>query len=290
MMLTRKLLKYLLAGCCATLIASPAFAGFFTYSQDWPDDAAVVNEKISVPEKSSKKLTTSKTKTNATASNCGCESTTVDTDIDDRVSQQNRLYAKFGATFLTGDVRKMQNTSQPALSSAYLINTSAKENYMSWEFGLGARIKALRWELEYMYNKNINYDPNPLFANLPESLTSTLKTQGLWLNVLWDIEKLNLPYFTPYIGVMGGFIWNQTRSTMVGGIGNGVAQNHSNYSIGIGGTIGARVAFWTRWFGYIGYKYLDQGTPRWQDGTGIMQLKGHYIVDGFDIGVQYLLG
>lgn len=290
-MLIRKLLKYILAGCGATLIASPVFAGFATYTQDWPDDAAVVNETLPALEVPSTTKVKSKTKNSTVASNCGCESAINDTaDTDDRVSQQNRLYAKFGATFLTGDVRKMQNISLPALSNAYLINTSAKENYMSWEFALGSRIKALRYELEYMYNKNISYNPDPLFANLPESLVSTLESQGLWLNILWDIEKLNLPYFTPYIGVMGGVIWNKTRSTMTGGIGNGVAQNHSNYSIGIGGTIGVRAAFWTRWFGYIGYKYLDQGTPRWQDGTGVMQLKGHYIVDGVDIGVQYLLG
>jgi len=289
-MLTRKLLKYLLAGCGATLIASPALAGFSTYAQDWPDDAAIVNEKIPALEAPSTINAKAKTKNSATASNCGCESPNNTVDTDDRVSQQNRLYAKFGATFLTGDVRKMQNISLPALSSAYLINTSAKENYISWEFGLGARIKALRYELEYMYDKKISYSPNPLFANLPEALVSTFASQGLWLNILWDIEKLNLPYFTPYIGVMGGFIWNKTRSTMTGGIGNGVAQDHSNYSAGIGATIGVRAAFWTRWFGYIGYKYLDQGTPRWQDGTGIMQLKGHYIVDGVDVGVQYLLG
>ncbi len=279
-----------MAGCCAALMALPAFAGFSTYAQDWPDDARSVNEKISAPEVPST-VTTIKSKTDLTASNCGCESANNGyIDKGDRIPQQNCLYAKFGATFFTGDVRKMQNISLPALSSAYLINTSAKENYMSWEFGLGSRIKALRWELEYMYNKNISYNPDPLFANLSEALTSTLESQGLWVNVLWDIEKLNLPYFTPYIGVMGGFIWNKTRSTMIGGIGNGVAQNHSNYSAGIGATIGVRAAFWTRWFGYIGYKYLDQGTPRWQDGTGIMQLKGHYIVDGVDIGVQYLLG
>jgi hypothetical protein len=286
------MLKYLLVGCAATFMASPAFAGFATYAQDWPDDAAAVNEKIPAPETPAKVTAVkAKNKTTVGASNCECEGLTFnDIDTSDRISQQDRLYAKFGATFVTGDVRKMQNISLPALSSAYLINTSAKENYISWEFGLGARIKALRYELEYMYNKDISYNPDPLFANLPEALVSTLESQGLWLNVLWDLEKLNLPYFTPYLGVMGGFIWNKTRSTMTGGLGNGVAQNHSNYSVGIGATIGVRAAFWTRWFGYIGYKYLDQGTPRWQDGTGIMQLKGHYIVDGVDIGVQYLLG
>lgn len=284
-MLISKLFKYSILFCSAALISPTVSAGFATYAQDWPDDAAVVNEKIPAPQ-----AAVSKAKSKP-SSNCGCDSSSTKANTtDNRVAQQDRLYAKFGATFLTAEVRKMQNVSLPALSSAYLINTSATDNYVSWEFGLGAKIKALRWELEYMYDKNISYNPNPLFANLPESLTSTLQSQGLWLNVLWDIEKLQIPYFTPYVGVMGGFIWNKTRSTMSGGIGNGVAQNHSNYSIGWGATVGARVAFWTRWFGYIGYKYLDQGTPRWQDGTGIMQLKGHYVVDGIDIGVQYLLG
>lgn len=276
-MSNRMLLKLILASCCAGLASSPAFAGFSTYSKDWPDGPESVNEKVKAPEKPV--ITHTATKI------CPEEK------VVPRISECNRLYAKLGATFFNAEVRKMANVSTAPLSGAFLLNNTASENYVSWEFGLGTKISALRWEVEYMYNKDIAYNASPLLAGFTDSLTSNLESQGVWVNILWDVEKLQVPYFTPYLGVMGGVIWNKTRSTLTGGtVGTGVAQNHSNYSIGWGVTIGARVPFWTRWFGYIGYKYLDQGTPRWKDSTGIMQLKGKYIVNGVDLGVQYLLG
>jgi opacity protein-like surface antigen len=282
MMSTRTLLKFILLSCGVALISSPAIAGFYSYSTNWPNDAAAVDEKISTVDDAKPKKTT--------PTSAVCTSTGMDPNVEPRVSEKNRLYAKFGATFFSAEVRKMENISLSALSSAYLIENTIKDNYVSWEFGLGTKINALRWELEYMYDKNLSYNESPLFASMPESLTSTLESQGLWLNILWDVDKLKVPYFTPYLGVMGGVIWNKTRSTLTGGVGTGAAQNHSNYSIGWGLTAGARVAFWTRWFGYIGYKYLSQGSPRWKDSTGIMQLKGTYVINGFDVGVQYLLG
>lgn len=280
MMGARTLLKFIPASCCALLMSSQAMAGFNTYSKDWPDDASVVNERVKAPPKDSTMLS------QAALPMCPDETE----NLEPRVSECNRLYAKLGATFFTADVRKMQNISLAPLSGAFLLNNSVKDSYVSWEFGLGTKIRALRWEVEYMYDKNLSYNASPLLAGFPEALTSTIESQGLWLNILWDVDKLKIPYITPYIGVMGGLIWNKTRSTLTGGVGTGVAQNHSNYRLGWGVTAGARVAFWTRWFGYLGYKYLDQSTPRWKDSTGIMQLKGKYIVDGIDVGVQYLLG
>lgn len=278
MMSARTLLKVILTSCCGVLVSLPVMAGFNTYSKNWPDDAAVVNEKVKPPPKDI---------SNAAATLPTCPDPE---ELEPRISECNRLYAKLGATFFTANVRKMQNISMAPLSGAFLLNDNIKDNYVSWEFGLGTKISALRWEVEYMYDKNLSYNASPLLAGFPEALTSTIESQGLWLNILWDVDKLKVPYFTPYIGVMGGLVWNKTRSTLTGGIGTGVAQNHSNYRLGWGVTAGARVAFWTRWFGYIGYKYLDQSTPRWKDSTGIMQLKGKYIVDGIDVGVQYLLG
>lgn len=267
----------MLASCCASLISTPVIAGFNTYSQNWPDGPEVVNEKIKTPEKP--------TITQTALKECPEEKAVP------RVSECNRLYAKLGATFFNAEVRKMENVSMAPLSGAFLLNNTLKDNYISWEFGLGTKIRALRWEVEYMYNKNLTYDASPLLANFPETFTGTLESQGVWVSMLWDVEKLQVPYFTPYLGAMAGIIWNKTRSTLNGGtIGTGIAQNHSNYSIGWGLTVGARVPFWTRWFGYIGYKYLNQGTPRWKDSTGIMELKGTYIVNGIDVGVQYLLG
>lgn len=261
---------------CACLFSPIIFAGFSTYSTNWPDGAATVDEKISNAKDKPVAITDDTTKEVYS--------------VDERISEQNRLYAKFGATFLTTKVRDIKNVSTSGLSDATLLSNSVNKDYMSWEFGLGTKISAVRLEAEYLYEKNIKYNAAPLFANMAESLNSKLMSQSIWLNLIWDLDKLNLPYFTPYIGASGGFIWNKTSSTMYGGTGNGVEQTHSRYTLGWGATIGARIPFWTRWFGYIGYKYLDHGLAYWKSNSGGMQLKGHYIVQGFDIGVQYLLG
>lgn len=281
MMRIMKFINLILASC-ALLISSVCSAGFATYSKDWPDDAASVDEKVS-------SIDTSAEPCPPPAESCPIDIIGAN-GTGKRVCEDYRLYAKFGVTFLSAQIRQIQNTSLPALSSAYLINQSAKENYISWEFGLGTSIDPVRMELEYLYEKNVPYNATPLFAGRSENLTSTLMVQSLWFDLMYDLKKLNLPYFTPYIGGLLGISWNKTESTMYGGIGTNAEKNHSRISIGWGATIGARMPFWERWFGYFGYKYLDHGMVRWQDSTGVMGLKGHYVLQGFELGVQYLLG
>ncbi len=261
----------------SVLMMSPILmAGFATYSKDWPDDACIVNEKVTNPE--TKPCTPDQNFLVVTPE-----------EQSKRVDEYKRLYAKLGATFLTAQIRKIQNTSSPTLSGGIIVNSGASDNYMSWEFGLGTKLQYLRVELEYLYQKKIPYNPNPLFLG-SNALVSTLESQSLWYDMMYDMSKLNLPYFTPYFGGLVGVVWNKTRSTLSGYPGTGVAANHARYALGWGVTFGARFPFWTRWFGYVAYKYLDQGKVVWQDSTGLMSLKGHYVTQGLELGVQYLLG
>ncbi len=270
-----KLINKTLAFSCAALFAPIVSAGFSTYSTQWPNDPCIVNEHVATKNKEEKPAE---------------DNFLVVTPQEQakRVDEYKRLYGKFGGTLLTAEVRKIENISQATLPGR-VINDIARENYLSWEIGLGTRLQYVRVELEYLYEKDIHYNPSPLF-DTGESLTSKLMSQSIWFDLMYDMEKLNLPYFTPYIGGLVGLAWNKTRSTLTGTVGNGVAQNHSRYALGWGVTIGARLPFWTRWFGYIAYKYLDHGKVVWQDATGNMQLKGKYVVQGAEFGIQYLLG
>src|SRR5688572_11656457 len=124
------------------MLASPMLmAGFATYSTDWPDDACIVNEKITNLEKKP------------------CEPPDPKLVIapeakPTRVAECRRLYGKFGATFLTADIRDITNTSGTALSSGVILTTSTKENYVSWEAGLGTKLQYVRVEVDYLYEKN----------------------------------------------------------------------------------------------------------------------------------------
>lgn len=263
---------------CTLFIAPITYAGFSTYTNDWPDDATTVDEKITTDNP----LKQAAPDTNFLV--------VTDEEQSKRVPETDHLYAKLGMTFLTAQLRNISNTSQPALSSANVVSTSVNSDYVSWEFALGTRVKYVRLELEYVYQKTLYYSPTPLFSGLPESLYSKIWNQSAWLDIIYDFEKLNIPYLTPYLGGLVGVCWNKTRSAMSGGLGNGTAHNHSRIALGWGVTVGARVPFWTRWFLYAGYKYLDQGQARWQDSTGVMGLKGHSVVQGVDLGVSYILG
>lgn len=264
------------------MLASPVIlAGFATYSKDWPDDACIVNEKVTAVKKKS-----ACTPSDASAVVIETE------EPDKRLGEYRRLYGKIGATFLTAQIRNITNTSTPVLSAGNVVQTTANENYMSWQVGLGTKFQYVRMEVEYLYEKNVPYNVNPLFFNTTssESITSKLMSQSVWFDLLYDMEKLNLPYFTPYFGGLFGVVWNKTRTALTGTVGNGIAQNHSRIAFGWGVTVGARMPFWNRWFGYLGYKYLDHGKTVWVDSTGLMSLKGHYVVQGIEVGVQYLLG
>lgn len=255
-----------------------AMAGFSTYTDKWPDDAASVDEKVYCPPSQTQKPVVT-------------DNTTKEAyDEMERISEQKRLYAKFGAAFATAQLRHIQNISNSSLSSINVVNDSISKYYASWEAGLGTKINAARFELSYLYEKDVAYNPNPLLASGTESLNSTVMNQGLWLALLWDWDNLKIPYLRPYIGALGGFMWNKTTSTFQGGVTNGVSQNHSRYVVGWGATIGFRMAFWTRWFGYLEYKYLDQGKVVWVSNDGLARLKSQYIVQGVNLGVQYLLG
>lgn len=252
-----------------------AWAGFSTYSSTWPDDASVVNEKVVVDTKPASIKPTEI-----------CEEKT-----SKRLSEQNRLYAKIAAAFVTDELRTIQNVStSSALSNSVLTLNSVKDNYVTWEVGLGTKYKYLRYEVEYIYQKNVQYNPNPLFNGQSEVLTSYYSNQGAWLNLVYDMDKATIPYFTPYLGGLIGFMWNKTHSAMQGGVGNGTQETHSRYAVGWGVNLGIRIPFWERWFGYIEYKYLDQGMVRWKDSTGLMELKAKSVVQGVNVGVQYLLG
>ncbi|HSX20647.1 MAG TPA: hypothetical protein VLG38_05970 [Gammaproteobacteria bacterium] len=274
-----KLIRIITASC--TLLISPVvFAAFSTYSKDWPDDGSIVDERVTSP-----------VKTSTTTEEDDSQNFLVVTQdqINKRIDDKNRLYAKLGMTFLTAQIRNITNTSSPLYSSATVVDNSANEDYMSWEFALGTTFQYVRLEAEYFYEKNIPYNSAPLFAGVSGNITSNLKSQSVWLEMDYDMKKLNIPYFTPYFGGLAGFVWNKTR-TAISTISNNAAQNHSRYCLGWGVTIGARMAFWTRWYGYVGYKYLDHGMARWQSANGTAALKGHYVVQGVDLGVQYLLG
>lgn len=263
--------------------ASIAHAGFAMYTDKWPDDASIVNERVTPPEPSV-------TKVPSEAAQAQCEVIKLSQNSPNRVPERNHLYVKFGGMFTTAEIRSITNLSQGNLGTAYLIQQSLTDNYFTWEAGIGSKLQNVRWELEYVYYKDLQYNPNPIFANNVERLMSSYTNITLWFNLIYDFDTINFVYFKPYVGAMLGLAWNRTRSTMYNGLGTGQEQTHSRYNPGWGVTVGARMPFSERWFAYVAYKYNNAGNMKWKDSTGVLQLKGTFVASGVSFGVQYLLG
>ncbi len=280
----RKLGKLLVFGLAISCIALPATAGFGTYAKDWPDDAAVVGEQVAP--------TTDEMANGQAVASASCDIGPTQTASDDsaRIDELNRLYVKLGVTFDTAQIRRIQNVSPPPVANAIILNNTINVNYASWEIGLGTKTNWGRWEVSYLYDKQLAYSPAPIFVGRAENLVSTINSQTGWLACYYDMNRASISYFVPYAGVLAGIVYNKTRSVVQGGVGNGGTQGHGKFGVAWGVAIGARMPFWTRWYGYLEYKYLDQTGVRWKDSTGLVVLKGHYVVKAVSVGVQYLLG
>lgn len=273
----KNLIKGILLLAC-TLLAMPARAGFATYSDTWPNNAEIVNERIK-PDP-----------TIAPAPECERRKAVCATDTygaDNLVCNKGRLYVKLGMNYLTTKYSNMRNISSGAFAGLSLVNDSTKTSNYSWEIGAGTTLMMLRTELEYVYTKETLYNSTPVTNGRPEGLQSTVKNVSVLLNFFYDFNTFQ--YFKPYVGALWGVSYNTTRSTLVGGtLGNNTAQN-SNYlsPLAWGFTFGGRIPFYERWRGYVQYRYSNLGRIAWHAAGGL-QLKGYYILSGISLGVQYI--
>src|ERR1700723_2522509 len=119
--------------CCLSFFAPLSYAGFTTYSQDWPNDASSVHEKVATNKPAVAPA-------DATEITYTDDTTKSDYKPDERIAEYKRLYGKVGLTLLSAQMRKMVNTSTTIPYSNYVLTENAiKENYVSWALGLGTK-------------------------------------------------------------------------------------------------------------------------------------------------------
>lgn len=274
-MLTRKLVTNILVPVAMLPISSIAMAEFSTYSNDWPDNQAVVNEKSPVAKKVVKETPLDKycklAPTKPRAPEIGC------------------LYVKFGGYQGSTQIRHVRNQSSGQYANLLPAVYSVNQVGWDWDMGAGTAINdKIRFEIEYVHHKKINYNPAPMLIGNTAVMSSTVASQIVLLDMFVDFNRLN--YFRPYFGLSGGLAWNQTRASVSGGtFGNGAYKDTDHYSFVWALTAGARVPFWHRFFAYVGYRYLNAGKAIWHDNTQIIKLQGQLVFQGFDFGVQMLV-
>lgn len=268
-MITRMLVKGLLV--LIVYVFSPlVLADFNPYSKNWPSDIA--SDEPPPPDPINNLPTAMQDPPDAEA----------------RVSEKKRLYVKFGVNASKTEIRHIRNKSQPPLSGLTIGIDGIQKNDISWEFGLGTKFDMARYELEYLHHRKLNYNPEPIVLGNAATLRSEVINRTLILNIYWDFD--NFLYIKPYFGVLGGVVWNKTRSAMSGGgIGSGSAKTTSNYGVAWGVSVGARIPFWSNWASYVGYRYTGQSKIFWKDGRGVLKLEGQYVFSGFCLGLNYII-
>lgn len=266
----------LLSSLC---FAPVVIAAFSTYSADWPDDAAVVDEKITT-------LAPPPTTVDSVVAQALGQEAEAEV-IAQRETENDRLYVKFGLNRSLIEIRHIRNKSYLPLANYPTNSYSIKKNEVSWECGLGTRVNNTRFEAEYLHHRKLNYNPAPVFIGRAEILTSEVVNRALLVNAYWDFN--NVVYFKPYVGVLTGVVWNKTRSSMRGGVGTGTARTNANYGLAWGLTLGARMPFWSKWSAYFAYRYTAQSKMLWKDSTQILKLEGQYLFTGFCLGLNYIL-
>ncbi len=275
MMLTRTQVSKSITLLLAMLATSTAYAGFDTYSTDWPNNSVLLEENVTPPA--------SIMIVEQPSPECYNSAKNV------RIPEIQRMYVKFGANQGPTQIAHIRNRSIGIFQNLTVATYSIKKVGIDWELGVGTKVnKMIRFEVEYLYNKTINYNPAPVFSGNATILTSQIKNQSLLVDMYVDFDKVD--YFRPYIGVLTGFVWNKTRSSLTGGtLNSSAAENQNHYSWTWGATIGARMPFWTRFFGYFAYRYIGPSKIYWKDSSSTMKLQGQYIFSGFTFGVEALI-
>lgn len=273
------MLKRITMFSMALLVAPVALAGFSTHSSQWPNNKTVVDEEIT---------DTDLIMVNKTIDDNRKKATPPAPKQTPRYPEQMKLYVGFGLSPATVEIRHIRNQSYGVLQNLVVAQDSLKKCGTDWEIVAGTKYHQLRFELDYIYHKTLNYNANPVLSGNAASLTSQVWNRSVLLNVYVDFDKLG--YFRPYFGVLTGLVWNQTWSVLTGGgVGNGAGKYQSHIGWAWGASAGARVPFLTRWFAYFGYRYTGQSKVYWKDNTSLMQLNGQYVYSGFVLGVQFLV-
>lgn len=268
-----------LVGTLAVLAAPLAVAEFSTYTNDWPNSPSTVNEHITPPPPKER-----------TAPLTSKEKACLRAATMKRVPEVCNLYVAFGGWQGTNQLRHISNQSSGSLANLTVATDSLTKKGLDWEISAGSAVnEKVRFELGYIHHKKVNYNPNPVLVGNAAYLTSSVMNQSLLVSMYVDFRPVD--YFLPYVGVMTGFVWNQTRSTASGGtLGVGTANTSDQYGYAWGATAGARMPFMDRYFVYFGYRYMSLAKMIWKNDSGLMNLKGSYVSTGFNFGVQCLVG
>lgn len=187
------------------------------------------------------------------------------------------------------------------LNGAVVVN-SVQRSQVGLEFAVGyVWSKSMRGEIEYLVNRDLTYNANPILTGpnvTARSLSATITNNTFLANLYYDFVFAGYDRFRPFIVGGIGVAVNSVQATIspatISGVpGQVYAQAQKTRQTGSfawDAGVGFRFSFFTRWFFNFSVRYIFLGTPTVQLGNSpnIFKIRGNYSYVPISFGVSYI--
>lgn len=206
------------------------------------------------------------------------------------VRETQHYYARVGLNFSTLKLEQLKNVSLGLDSSGVVAKKSVSMNQTGLEIALGYGWSSnLRGEIEYLANKNLNYDASPVVTGAgltSRQLTAQIKNNTLLANVYYEFLGLNR--FKPYVTVGLGPSLSSVQATITAApydAAGSATLRKTNIAMAFGG--GLRVAMFSHWHIDIRYRYMRLGQKLKFAPTSGFALSGSSNMNAVSLGLMY---
>lgn len=206
------------------------------------------------------------------------------------LQEAQHYYGRARLNFTTLTVDGIKNRSPGTDSIGAVGNKRTSVNQTGFEVALGySWSSSLRGDIEYLVNKNLNYNANPAVTGaglIPRQLTAEIKNNTLLANVYYEFLGLNR--FKPYLTAGIGPSVNSVRSTITPVTydnGGSATLRKMGFAWALG--LGMRVAAFERWNLDISYRYIRLGSGVNIKPTGNFKLLADTSMNAVSLGFLY---
>lgn len=202
----------------------------------------------------------------------------------------DRFYARLSVNFGTLALNDFKNSSTALTDSTGVINKRRVTlNQTGLEMAIGYVWNGgMRAELEYLVNKNINYNAFPVLTGttIPRQINATIKNNTLLVNGYY--EYTGVPRFRPYLTAGIGVSANSAQSNLTPALGTGNPNTPNTVAFAWNVGLGARFGIFSRWFIDAKYRYISLGNNIVIQPENGFKLTTLYSMNATSIGLIYL--
>lgn len=200
----------------------------------------------------------------------------------------NRYYGRFRVNASSLIFGNIKNRSASPNNTAGVGNKRAVQNQTGLEIAIGYTWTDMRWDLEYLVNRNLLYNANPVLTgvNPQQSISGSIKNNTILANGYYDITGFGRiqPYFTGGLGVSVNTINSTVTPSGTSSGSHSVRTASLAYQLGAG----IRMRFFEKWYFDFSYRYIFLGNKLNMNPSNTVNLQGQYSMNAISVGFIYL--